>query len=106
MVVDGTEGETTLPCWRTLLAMQRVSAGVAKALLLCVVTVNSMRGESAAVASLRACETCTEATASSEEHQHGQACESGPMSGALLASGLQVEVVEVSRWAPEMNRRA
>ncbi len=106
MVVDGTEGDDTLPCWRTLLAMQRVSAGVAKALLLCVVTANPTRAESEATLSLPTDDTDATAAVIPKQPSDGYVDGLGRVNGALQASRLQVEVMEVSRWAPELNRRA
>ena len=77
-VVDGTASDPVLPCWQSLQATQRVSAGVAKALLLCVVS--PAAGAAAGAA-----------TAVGDD----------PAAG----SGLQVQVIEVSRWAPELSRK-
>jgi hypothetical protein len=104
-VVDGTEGNPALPCWRTLQAMQRVSAGVAKALLLCVVTkkpkpcsatVDLSEGEEVAMAKAASAVACEGGHADADSH----------MTGAIAAAGLQVEVLEVSRWAPGQTRQA
>ena len=106
MVVDGKQDGTNLPCWRTLLAMQRVSAGVAKALLLCIVTASHVRRDSAAEAGLCASDMAAQATNVAEQPEDGPSCAPSGATGALQASRLQVEVIEVSRWAPELNRRA
>ena len=108
MAVDGTQTNATLPCWRNLLAMQRVSAGAAKALLLCVVTRNASIEDSA-----------EDSAATSELHARGLDAKAALMpehigsecprnlngaTGTLAVSKFQVEIIEVSRWAPELNR--
>lgn len=104
MVVDGTEGDDTLPCWRALLATQRISAGVAKALLLCVATANSTRKELTAAPDTDGTDANTEAMPEQPKDQHVHGLRG--VNGLLISSRLQVEVIEVSRWAPELNRRA
>ena len=106
MVVDGTKGDDTLPCWRTLLATQRVSAGVAKALLLCVATANPTQQESTAAPSPPTDGTDANTAAMPEQPNDQHVHSFGGVNGLLLSSRLQVEVIEVSRWAPELNRRA
>ena len=106
MVVDGTQNGTNMPCWRTLLAMQRVSAGVAKALLLCIVTASPARGASAAEAGVCASDIGVQATNMPEQPEDELSWAPSDASDALQASRLQVEVIEVSRWAPELNRHA
>jgi hypothetical protein len=105
-VVDRTESDATLPCWRALLAMQRVSAGVAKALLLCIVTAIPLQADSPATPGLCASDMDEIAAVVPEHPKDERACDIGAESGVLIATQLQVEVIEVSRWAPEVSRRA
>lgn len=105
-VVDGTKSCATLPGWRALLAMQRVSAGVAKALLLCVVTPKPLRADSAASPRLGASDIWANAAVVPEHPKDERVCDGGAATGVLIATQLQVEVIEVSRWAPELSRRA
>ena len=74
-----------LPCWRSLQAMQRVSASVAKALLVCMVT-----------------------TAPPHPPADGSAAEDtgAGVEGGWAPPAASVRVVEVSRWAPQRSRKA
>jgi len=74
-----------LPCWRSLQAMQRVSASVAKALLVCMVTTAP---------------PCPPADSSPADDT------GGGDEGEWAPPAASVRVVEVARWAPQRSRKA